>query len=1020
MTTTSVSPLAAPFRGLAPFGESELDALLFFGRERETEIAVANLLAARLTILYGPSGVGKSSLLRAGVARRVRELGGHRAIGRGPDGAAIVFASWADDPVRDLAEAIADEVTSLVKRPVARPVPGTPLVDVVEHWTSVLDGSLYIVLDQLEEYFVYHEAGGSGTLEHELPEVVQRPRLRANVLLSLRDDALAQLDVFKARLPNLFANNLRLDRLDRAAATAAIVGPVKRWNELVPAEQHVEIEPALVAAVLAQAAVAGEPDLIEPPYLQLVLERLWNEEGERGSRVLRASTLAELGGAGAIVREHLDRALSVLDEREQDAAALMFDHLVTPSGTKIAHRVSDLAQFAHVQEAEAATMLAVLGRERIVRPLDEGGGGGDRYEIFHDVLGAAVVGWRGRHQLATERARSRRRQRRLAAVALASLAAVAVMVGVTLYALTERSQAQKQTKVAVAATADARQKSRALAHSNSALAHSNTALRLVTAKEKKALDAAQSAQASEAEANASLKSALNAEEAANENAQQATKEAQHSQQVAVHESNVATSALKQSQQRLRVQKQETKRANDATEVAQRETHRAQTQSTIAAARKNLANADAQLSVDPVVSVRDALAAATELPGESVPVLRDSLAAMNLRRVIGGGSDPIRMIALSPDGRRFVTAAETDGASVFDSASGSLIRRLASTGDVNVVAYSPDGATIASAGPSGATSLWNAATGAPGRTFAGSHPITALSFSPDGSVVATGSVDQTVKVWNVATGTLRQRLVLPRAVRSVSFSPDGTELLVTDGDKLVRLYTLGNSTSVVLTNPARVSSAHWSHDGSKIVTTTVGARPNAVAVLWDGHTGTQLHVFVGHGSAVLDAAFSHDDKLLATASADDTSRVFDTSTFALVSTFSRHTGSIDSVAFSPDDQPSEQFVVTGSTDKTARIWEASDGFQRSELLGSPGAVTQVAYAGHDTVVTVSADGTARIWNPHDQPLRTVVGRHKNKAVAVAFALGGTRIVSASADGTAKIGPSAPDSRSCSITTMRSTA
>ena len=454
MTVTSVSPLAAPFRGLAPFGESELDALLFFGRERETEIAVANLLAARLTILYGPSGVGKSSLLRAGVARRVRELGGHRAIGRGPDGAAIVFAAWADDPVRDLAEAIADEVTSLVKRPVARPVPGTPLVDVIEHWTSVLDGSLYIVLDQLEEYFVYQESGGPGTLEHELPEVVQRTRLRANVLLSLRDDALAQLDVFKARLPNLFANNLRLDRLDRAAATAAIVGPVKRWNELVPADQQVEIEPALVDAVLAQAAVAGEPDRIEPPYLQLVLERLWNEEGERGSRVLRASTLAELGGAGAIVREHLDRALSVLDDREQDAAALMFDHLVTPSGTKIAHRVTDLAQFARVPEVEAATMLAVLGRERIVRPLDEGSGGGDRYEIFHDVLGAAVVGWRGRHQLAAERARARKRQRRLAAVALASLAAVAVMVGVTLYALTERSQAQKQTKVAVAATAE--------------------------------------------------------------------------------------------------------------------------------------------------------------------------------------------------------------------------------------------------------------------------------------------------------------------------------------------------------------------------------------------------------------------------------------------------------------------------------------------------------------------------------------------------------------------------------------
>src|SRR5262249_46922847 len=64
VTATATDRLTAPFRGLAPFDESELDALLFFGRETETEIAVANLLAARLTILYGPSGVGKSSLLR--------------------------------------------------------------------------------------------------------------------------------------------------------------------------------------------------------------------------------------------------------------------------------------------------------------------------------------------------------------------------------------------------------------------------------------------------------------------------------------------------------------------------------------------------------------------------------------------------------------------------------------------------------------------------------------------------------------------------------------------------------------------------------------------------------------------------------------------------------------------------------------------------------------------------------------------------------------------------------------------
>ena len=364
--------VAAPYRGLAPFGESELDALLFFGRERETEIAVANLIASRLTILYGPSGVGKSSLLRAGVARRVRELGRRRAVGRGPDVAVVVFASWSGDAVRELSGAIAAEIAPLVSPLAPPPPPGdASLADVVEHWAAMLDGDLCLVLDQLEEHFVYREdESGPGTLLGELPEVVLRPGLRANVLLSLRDDTLSRLDVFKSRVPNLFANTLRLDRLDHDAGRAAILGPVERWNELAAPGERVEVEPELVEAVLAQSSVAADAGRVEPPYLQLVMERLWNAERDAGSRVLRRSTLFELGGAAAIVRDHLDRALAVLGPDEQEAAARMFEHLVTPSGTKIAHRSSDLAEFAHLPERAVVPVLGALGRERIVRQLD--------------------------------------------------------------------------------------------------------------------------------------------------------------------------------------------------------------------------------------------------------------------------------------------------------------------------------------------------------------------------------------------------------------------------------------------------------------------------------------------------------------------------------------------------------------------------------------------------------------------------------------------------------------------------
>src|SRR5204862_7937420 len=132
VTAAAEPSVASPYRGLAPFGDSELDALLFFGRERETEVTTANLIATRLTVLYGPSGVGKSSLVRAGVARRIRDLGARRAVGRGPDLACVVFASWADEPVSGIAAAIAETVRPLVSPTVLDPPPGASLADAAE------------------------------------------------------------------------------------------------------------------------------------------------------------------------------------------------------------------------------------------------------------------------------------------------------------------------------------------------------------------------------------------------------------------------------------------------------------------------------------------------------------------------------------------------------------------------------------------------------------------------------------------------------------------------------------------------------------------------------------------------------------------------------------------------------------------------------------------------------------------------------------------------------------------------
>src|SRR5712691_11012840 len=95
-----VSRPGSPYVGLVPYDEG--DAAFFFGRSTEIAIVAANLRSTRLTILYGPSGVGKSSLLQAGAVHDLREEA--RSAAAEHPFAVCVFRSWRDDPVQGVQE----------------------------------------------------------------------------------------------------------------------------------------------------------------------------------------------------------------------------------------------------------------------------------------------------------------------------------------------------------------------------------------------------------------------------------------------------------------------------------------------------------------------------------------------------------------------------------------------------------------------------------------------------------------------------------------------------------------------------------------------------------------------------------------------------------------------------------------------------------------------------------------------------------------------------------------------------
>jgi WD40 repeat protein len=999
MSLAVVAP-PSPYKGLAPFEDSDLDALLFFGRERESEVIAANLIAARVTVLYGPSGVGKSSVLRAGVAHRLRQE---------QEAEVIVFSTWTGDPVAALVEAAGGS--------------GGSLVDALADAADRAGGDLYLILDQFEECFLYHKQGGA--FAAELAQVLRRGGLRVNVLIGIREDALARLDALKASIPNLLANRLRLERLDRLAGTAAILGPIRSYNELVSPDEEVAVEPELEQAILDEVTAgrvelsgagrgmplaAREENRIEAPYLQLVLARLWEVERERGSHVLQLATLRELGGAEHIVEDHLERAMAELTPREKGAAAAMYHFLVTPSGTKIAHGVRDLAGYAAVEEGEAADVLHRLTAERIVRASSENGPSTTRYEIFHDVLADAVVAWRTRYEadraLAEQREYHHRRQRRLLGIFAVALVAFAVMAAVAVYALAQRSEARHQAAVA---------KTQQLKAVEAAAVASRA-----RAREAKAAD---SARASARTARRALHVAEVNEQAA-KNAAAAERRAREGESREAERARAAESRANQSAVNAVAQAHVARQATKKALVAEK---RVIQQRNVVRAEKLEAQARVLLTEDVEASVRRSLAAirAFRIARIAPPVgvedtLREGLVLLRLRAVLRGRG-PVNVVRFSPDGS-LVFVGGRGGARLYNLKNGYAVRRLLPASDIADAAFSPDGTRVvgAGAGKDRVAHVWDVRSGA--ELFGLEHegPVLSVAFSPDGRLIATGSADGTARLWSAAGGLpdgapfVHQRGARGDDVQQVSFSPDGSRLLTVGGNRFARVFDVNRHVEVFpdgLNNVALVNSARFSHDGSLIAT----AGASEFVRLWDAKSGAPIAVLEGTGR-VTDLAFSPNDKLLATAGGNDTiARVWDVAKQASVAILTVHRSGVESVLFTPDGAS----VITTGRDGKAYIAGATAGFTQASLAGHHGPVTGATISSDGSLIaTWSQDGSARLWDARVGAFGGLppadareIGKHDlpapvRSAPLVAFSPDGRRMLSAGSDGTARIwGPGA---------------
>jgi WD40 repeat protein len=824
------------------------------------------------------------------------------------------------------------------------------------------------------------------------------------VLVSLREDSLAKLDRFTGRIPGLFANTLRLDRLDRDAARAAIVRPVERFAELT--HSHVIVEPGVVERVLdevgagqietalgGRGSVEGEADgvRIEAPYLQLVMQRLWDEERAAGSAVLRVATLDRLGGAQHIVEEHLEGAMDELSADEKDIAARLFNHLVTPSGTKIAHDVSDLADFGQVTVDVLQPVLATLTGRRILRSIEETGG--VRYEIFHDVLAQPVLAWRTRHRAERELERkladAHKRRRRLQLLFGLVLIALALMSAVTVYALSQRSEARSKRAEAEERTREATAaESKAKANELDSVAR----LALDSDPERGLLFAREAAIRSPTEiAEDTLRAALKASAL-----RAVVKFGKPLIGAMVRHGNVIGAT-----------------AGGSVITAGRDGHVRGTVKTGVEAHAVsfsddgdalLAGTDGRLRVvnrrkksfSRIPGITGSLGAELSRDGKLALGWNDGGAFLvDVKSgTLRGSFDHAATLAaaMSRDGRVVATAHGAKTVRLWDVATGTFFQKLQGRfGRIVAVALSPRGDLVAAADSQGIAQVWRVANGEPVAVLIGHETaLTDIAFSRNGRQVVTASEDRTVQVWNAATGL--NVSVLRGHTQRVTFASfsglsGGSTVISASRDRTARAWDhRGTSLRLLASVGAPVVHVKYAKNGRvratardglvHVLDSTTGnelgkfrAKPRSKTVIGPrGSTATiRRHLVIlrshgrtmklnGHSDDVTSVAFSPDEKLMATASLDADVRIWNVKSGTLRRILSGHRGPVQDAEFSPDGR----WVVTAGS-AHAGLWFVRTWERLTFLRGNTEPITSVGFDPTSRmVVTGSVDGSVRTY------------------------------------------------------------
>ncbi len=947
-----------PYKGLHAF--QSVDYRDFFGREDMTKKLVGRMGEQdgwfRFLTIVGPSGSGKSSLIKAGLIPALwrGELAGSEkwfivelVPGSHPmDELEVALTRIATTPAVNLHEHLERDARGLIR--VAQMIlPG--------------DGSeLVLVIDQFEEIFtlVTDETIRTHFLEL-LYTAVTDPRSCVRVVIALRADFYDR-PLRYANFAELIHNRIEtILPLGAKSLERAISGPAERIG--------VNFEEGLIATIIDEINYqAGAL-----PLLQYALTELFER---RQGRLLTRAAYQEIGGVGGALAKRAEKVYTEFPPSGQEAIRQMFLRLVTlgegvedtrrrVSRSELLAITADTELIEEVIETYAAYRLLSLDHDPATRT--------PTVEVAHEAI---LREWEGLRYWLNESRDEIRLQRLLA------------------YAAAEWREARQDASFLLRGSRLEVLEKWAAETQMALTRHERDFLNASIATRKQEHQAEQDRQVREIRLEQRSRRFLRG-------------------LVAVF--TVATviaiglSLLAFGQQHRAENARATSDANFG--IAQTNFTRAESQRLAGLANILLRDERADAELITLLAVRSVnLAYSPE--GD---LALGSATALNIPRMVLNKQNEMYTVAWSPDGQSVLGSGPGfNQVNLRNSTTGEILMSIPTDGyPIFESAFSSDGTTILLTEATGAGRLFDIRTGNIIHTFYTeichlNLPTAAITFSPDSKMILTSGLKK-LTLWDLQTFHHIQIFEgHTNCISQATFSPDGRTIASADlnGNVLLRDIETGNIVHrISLFSGTKVEGQTrglaYSPDG-QILAIANDLLPGVS--LWDVKTGEQLRSFYQHqdGAIKLITAlkFSPDGRYIVTASLDTTIRLWDVATGAEVARYRACRGGCFDVDFSPDGR----YIIT-TADPTGApyllIWDTLPQFELPILMGHTGNVIQAVFSPDgQTILTGSQDGTARLWETQTGNLLYVLRGHTDDVLQVIFSKDGKQALASSLDQT----------------------